>query len=155
MRLSAVLILILTMTAPAALACALPAGAESLRKEAAALINAQRRAEGLPALTSDPRLMQAAQSHACDNAGRRTMSHQGGDGSTLKDRLRRAGYAYRAANENVAMGQRNAETVVASWMASSGHRRNILQRGTREMGIAVALAPDGRPHWVFLSGQSR
>jgi uncharacterized protein YkwD len=155
MRLSLALSVMLSLCAPAALACALPPGAEALRSAAMEQINAQRRAEGLPALTPEPRLMQAAQAHACDNAGRRVMSHQGSDGSSLRDRLRRAGYGFRAANENVAMGQRSADSVVTTWMNSQGHRRNILQRGTRDMGLAVALAADGRPHWVFVSGQAR
>lgn len=150
-----ILSLALSLAAPAALACAMPPDAPALRDAAMARINAARRAEGLRPLAPDPRLMQAAQAHACDNAGRRRMSHQGGDGSDLRDRLRRAGYGFSAANENVAMGQRSAEAVVSGWMASDGHRRNILARATRDMGLALALAGDGRLHWVFVSGQPR
>jgi uncharacterized protein YkwD len=99
--------------------------------------------------------MQAAQGHACDNAARRVMSHQGGDGSDLRGRLRRVDYGFAAANENVAMGYRTAESVVRGWMDSSGHRRNILARSSRDIGLGVALAPDGQLHWVLVSGATR
>ena len=62
------------------------------------------------------------------------MSHIGGDGSRFTDRLHAAGYP-RPGAENIAFGQRTAARVVADWMASSGHRRNILNCAYTTIGV--------------------
>jgi uncharacterized protein YkwD len=145
----------LFLAAAPATACTVPDDLGALVSAAVGRVNAERQAQGLAALSAEPRLMQAAQGHACDNAARRVMSHQGGDGSDLRGRLRRVDYGFAAANENVAMGYRTAESVVRGWMDSSGHRRNILARSSRDIGLGVALAPDGQLHWVLVSGATR
>lgn len=150
-----VLMLVLVWPAGTALACAVPPDRDALVSGAIGLVNAERQGRGLPPLSAEPRLMQAARNHACDNAGRRVMSHEGADGSDLSQRLRRVDYGFSAANENVAMGYRSADSVVRGWMDSSGHRRNILARDTRDIGLGIALASDGRLHWVLVSGAPR
>jgi uncharacterized protein YkwD len=98
-------------------------------------------------------LDRVAQHHACDNARHNRMSHTGSDGSQFGERIRRAGYSYRRANENVALGYNSPATVVAAWMRSPGHRQNVLDRGTQETGLGVAAGRDGRLHWVMVSGR--
>jgi uncharacterized protein YkwD len=142
----------LAITAPAA-ACIAPPGGESLRHEALLWINQERGRAGLVALSPSPVLNQIAQRHACDNAAHNRMSHTGSDGSQFGERILRAGYSYRRANENVALGYSNAAEVVAAWMRSPGHRQNVLDRGTLEMGLGLAQGRDGRLHWVMVSGR--
>lgn len=153
MRLLSVLTLSAMLATPAAIACTLPAGADAMRKAAIAQINAERRAEGLPALRANAQLMQAAQAHACDSAKRRKMDHAGSDGSRFTTRINRTGYVYApgSPNENVAFGYPTAAGVVQGWMTSSGHRRNILSRKISETGIGVAEEPGNRLHWVLVS----
>ena len=72
-------------------------------------------------------------------------AHAGKDGSRLPSRIARQGYSYRSAAENIAAGQKSAGEVVTGWLQSSGHRRNILNCGLTETGIAVVYQPDDRP----------
>ncbi len=96
--------------------------------------NAERVAAGCRALRVDDRLHTAAQRHSVDMAKRKKMSHIGGDGSTFTERIRSAGYR-RPGAENIAFGQPAAASVVAAWMASSGHRRNILNCSYTAIGV--------------------
>ena len=45
------------------------------------------------------------------------------------------GITYRSAGENIAKGYATAEAVVNAWMASDGHRANILSTRYTSMGI--------------------
>jgi uncharacterized protein YkwD len=136
-------------------ACSLPGGANGLRNEVIAGINAQRSANGLAALSQNGNLQEAAQGLACDNAARGAVSHVSADGTRLQGRLRRAGYRFTAASENVYMGGGSAAGAVEWWMGSSGHRANILTQGIRDIGVGIATGGDGRVHWVVNMGRSR
>jgi len=106
----------------------------------------------LSPLRLSAKLDKAAQGHACDNANRRSISHESSDGGTLKTRLRRAGYAFRTAAENTGRGFATGARAVEWWMNSPKHRSNILLRKTREVGIGIALsaAPDSKLHWILV-----
>ena len=147
---------LLSFSAPV-LACNLPSNADALQQEVLAHLNAERRAHGLPAFKLSAKLDKAAQGHACDNARRRSISHDSSDGGTLKTRLKRAGYKYRAAAENTGRGFGTGARAVEWWMNSPKHRGNILLGKVREVGIGIALsdAPDNKLHWVINFGSSR
>ncbi len=68
----------------------------------------------------------------------------------FRARLRKHGIAGAAA-ENVARGQSNVASVVASWQNSRGHRRNMLGNYSRA-GVAVARDPSSgnRPFWTMI-----
>src|SRR5205823_764749 len=88
----------------------------------------------------------AAQGHAAHMAARATMAHVL-DGSTLPDRVNRAGYAYMNIGENVAYnyGYENpAWQLFDGWMKSEPHYRNIMTRDFVEIGVGVAISPSGR-----------
>lgn len=140
-----------------ALACNVPANAESLQAEVLANLNAQRKANGLSALKLSGKLDKAAQGHACDNAARRSISHDSSDGGTLTTRLRKAGYKYRAAAENTGRGFGTGARAVEWWMNSPKHRDNILFPRVKDVGIGIALsdAPDNKLHWVINFGTSK
>jgi len=113
--------------------------------------NRVRESAGLAPLTVSDRLAAAAQGHADDMAGRRRMSHRGGDGSSPFRRMEAAGYRYQRAGENVAQGQRSVAEVMASWMSSPGHKRNILGKFT-EIGAGRATDESGTPYWCVTFG---
>jgi len=113
--------------------------------------NVERARRRLPPLVLDPELGSAAMAHAGDMAGRRRMSHRGGDGSSPFDRIGRAGYRYRAAGENVAYGFDDVGSVMAGWMRSPGHRRNILG-DYAEIGVGRATGKDGAAYWCVTFG---
>ena len=47
------------------------------------------------------------------------------------------GYRYNEVGENLAMGIDDPNEVVAQWLASLGHRDNILSKSFNETGVAV------------------
>lgn len=142
---------------PAAQACTVPANSSAMQQELLTHLNAERRAHGLPALRLSAKLDKAAQGHACDNARRMSISHVSSDGGTLKNRLRRAGYAFRTAAENTGRGFASGARAVQWWMNSSKHRDNILLRKAKEVGIGIAVspAPDNKLHWILVVGASK
>lgn len=152
------------MPAPAAASRCIPAGstgsavlpaAETL-DEAATLVlrevNRERVARELVRLDPDPRLALAAQRHARDMVRRGFFSHVTPEGGGMTTRVRAAGYlrtpAGWALGEVLAWGAGSCSTpaaVVAAWMASPSHRRVLLGRRYRELGVGVALGTPFAP----------
>jgi hypothetical protein len=114
--------------------------------------NARRAAAGLAPLAGDGRLQAAAQYHADRMARAGEMSHQLPGEGDLGARLRGLGYAFLRAGENVAWNQRTVAEVMASWMASAGHRANILG-DFAGAGLAVAYGSDGAPYYCSVFGK--
>jgi uncharacterized protein YkwD len=107
-----------------------------IEQQVVELTNQERLLNGcLTPLTLSSQLSAAARGHSQDMALRNFFSHTGSDGSTMVDRIQRAGYAYTQAAENIAAGQATASEVVASWMSSDSHRVNILNCALREIGV--------------------
>ena len=124
------------------------ADASTVARQALALVN-QARAKArrcgsrshapAPAVVLDATLTSVAAAHARDMARTGRMGHEGSDGSTAAERVTRAGYPWRTVAENVAAGDRTAEAVVQTWLASPGHCSNLMNPDVREMGIASAF----------------
>ncbi|MGW1652640.1 CAP domain-containing protein [Streptomyces atratus] len=102
------------------------------------LVNSERSKAGCSPLTVNAKLTKAAQDHSADMASHRNMSHTGSDGSAPGDRITRAGYRWSAYGENVAYGYTTPESVMAGWMDSPGHKRNILDCSFKEIGVGLA-----------------
>jgi uncharacterized protein YkwD len=111
--------------------------------EMLARVNAERKTVGAPALTANSRLDLAAQRHAEDMLARHYFAHESPEGKTVRERARAAGYDWRAIGENIAEGQLSVDEVMETWMHSPGHRRNILDRDFRELGVGLALGRSG------------
>jgi uncharacterized protein YkwD len=115
------------------------------------LLNLERTRRGVGRLRGDGRLARAAARHSRDMVGRDFFSHVAPGGGTMVDRIRDAGYlagarAY-AMGENLAWGTGRLATplrIVAGWMRSPGHRRNILDGDFRELGVGVVTGAPGR-----------
>lgn len=109
--------------------------------------NNYRQTHGLSALTLNQSLVEAAQGHAVWMAATGKFSHTGENGNSVADRVRAAGYRFGAVGENIAYGYGSVVTVMAGWIKSPGHERNI--RGSyQHVGFGVAPGPDGRLYWV-------
>ncbi len=106
------------------------------RSDVGSQLNAVRAANGLPALSQSAQLTAAAQAHANDMAANRFFSHTGSDNSKPSQRIKRQGYSFCFVAENIAQGQKTPEAVMATWMASSGHRANNLTTQATEYGAA-------------------
>ena len=142
-------ILLLIVTTNCADQAGLAAAAPETAERMLASVNDQRSAAGLTPLTLEPRLSRAAQAHADDMARHGRLDHEGSDGNGLATRLRRVCYAYRSAAENLAAGHGGPEVIVARWMNSPGHRRNLLRAELRHAGVGYARGADGDPYGAY------
>lgn len=134
---------------------------EQVRAATLCLVNRERSAHGEPALRWNVHLVAAAQAHTESMAFGGYFEHVSPNGETPASRMRKAGYIYSSqigyeVGENIAWGSLwlgTPKAVVAAWMASPGHRANILDARFRETGIGVsphlgALAP-GQPGGIY------
>ena len=112
------------------------------------LQNRHRRAYGLRPLRASRSLRRAAAKHARDMVRRNYFGHVSFGGRTVVDRVGRSGYSRRfAAGENIFYGLPPCPSpakVVAAWMASPGHRQQILNPAWREVGIGTIMRPPFR-----------
>lgn len=118
-----------------------PSGDVSVEAELLALINAERTSRGLPPLVQASELTQAARRHSQDMANNNFFSHTGSDGSTAGERISDAGYNWWTYGEIIAAGYPDAESAVAGWMNSPGHRAIILSEAYTEFGAGYATNP--------------
>jgi uncharacterized protein YkwD len=105
------------------------------------LVNQERLNNGnLPPLKHHALLDDSAELHSSNMASRDFFAHCDPDTGTLPwDRMEDAGYFWSAAGENIAAGYTTPEAVMAGWMASTGHRANILSTGSFEIGVGYVL----------------
>lgn len=122
-----------------------------LANEVITRTNAERQKAGCPPVTNDKTLRSVALAHSEDMAERNYFSHTSPEGEGPGDRASAAGYdAY--SGENIALGYGTAEAVVKAWMKSSGHRENILNCTSTEVGVGVADSPRGL-YWTQMFGR--
>jgi len=113
------------------------------------LVNRERTLRGERPLRLNRRLRRAAQAHSVSMAVRDYFDHVGPGGQTPLARLRQVGYISRSRSsyevgENIAWGTGRLATpraIVAAWMASPGHRANILDPRYRETGVGISPHP--------------
>jgi len=113
------------------------------------LVNRERLSHGEGALKANTKLQNAAQGHSEDMSTGDYFEHDGRHGDTPLSRMRAAGYIFSshigyAVGENIAwatLWMASPKEIVAGWMASPGHRANILDATFRESGIGVSPHP--------------
>ncbi|GIF06045.1 CAP domain-containing protein [Actinoplanes siamensis] len=127
------------------------ARARTLMHQVIRLTNRERAAAGCPRLEVDHELIVASVAQSYYMARTRLFSHVWRDGSTFAMRAQRAGYRA-PAGENIAWGYPTAAEVMKAWMASPGHRANILNCGAKSIGAAIVYASDGTPYYTQAFG---
>ncbi|MDP2637129.1 MAG: CAP domain-containing protein [bacterium] len=101
-------------------------------------VNAQRIKTHTGALVTSQTLQRAAQQKADDMAQHTYFSHTSPQGKTPWYWFKNAGYSYSYAGENLAVQYSSTNEVVNSWMQSSGHRANIMNKNFTETGIGIS-----------------
>ncbi len=127
------------------------AGADQLFKsKIIAETNVQRQANGLPALKENIKLSEAAAAKAGDMFKNQYFEHNSPSGVDPGKLVQMYGYDYIAAGENLILGNFASEKeIVADWMASPGHRANILKNRYLEIGVAIIKGQyEGRTVWI-------
>ncbi len=154
-RFAALVALVVTLATPG-LALAWNSNAFSSTDEAllVKLTNQARASAGLPALKVDSTLTSVARWRSQDMIDRDYFSHSiPPNGTKVFDELKRIGYCYTAAGENIGTNNYGddvaTQTIQDGFMGSSGHRANIL--GTwAVIGIGAYKGADGKHVWTVL-----
>jgi len=84
----------------------------------------------------DCKLQQAALGHSRDMAENNFFDHTGSNGLGPGFRIEQQAYQARTWGENIAAGYPTIETVVAAWLLSSGHCRNLMKSDFTDLGMA-------------------
>jgi uncharacterized protein YkwD len=122
---------------------------DRVRAATLCLVNRERATHGERALQANARLEQAAQGHTESMAFGDYFEHVGPRGDTPLSRMRTAGYIYSSqigfeVGENIGWGtlwDATPRAIVAAWMASPGHRANILDARYHDTAIGVSPHP--------------
>jgi uncharacterized protein YkwD len=114
---------------------------EAIALEAVRLTNVEREKAGVPALRVMPELMASSMAKARDFTINHYFDHESPVYGNVQQMLTSFGIRWSAGGENIAVGA-SAESVVARWMDSEGHKKNILNTDFTHIGIG--LAPGNR-----------
>ncbi len=139
----AIPLLVLPAAAGASAAPAAPAGPNVVQQananEILALENAAREKAGCGALSMNGQLTAAAQAHSEDMAKNNFFSHTGSDGSSIAQRVEKAGFSPSIpTEENIHQGGSTSQEVFDSWMGSGPHKAAILNCKWKQTGLAGA-----------------
>ena len=130
----------------------LPIGAaaednDSFTAEVIRLVNAERAKVGAPALREEEELIPAANLRAQEASSK--FSHTRPNGSMWKTVFNEFEILSSYRGENLAYGQRSPSAVVQAWMASEGHRKNILNDAFDHIAVGL-YEKDGVLYWSQL-----
>jgi uncharacterized protein YkwD len=119
--------------------------------DALAQINAYRAENGLKPLRLEARLSVMSRAQARDMIEKQYFGTRGPTGTSLETRLRDAGYAFRQAAQQVAVGYPDGRSVVANWIRRGDSRQVLLSRKLSEAGIGYAERGSGSldHYWVI------
>jgi len=109
-----------------------------------------RMTESLKSLDSDLQLDKIAETKLNDMLLRQYFEHVSPTGEGISGVAKLAGYKFVLIGENLAMGDfKDDEDVTRAWMASPGHRANIMRAGYTRIGVATKKDfLKGRLVWV-------
>jgi len=102
------------------------------------LTNQERAALGVAGLKDNELLAQAATLKAQDMLNMDYFSHNSPEGKTPWYWIRLAGYNYKRAGENLAIGFVDGEEVMQAWKDSPTHNANLINPNYQEIGIGIA-----------------
>lgn len=100
------------------------------------LINAQRTSAGISPLSINSQLQSSAYLKVQDMCNNNYWGHVSPSGKSMGSFVAAAGYSYSMIGENLANGYLTDSAVFSAWMASAGHRANMLNSGYKHLGIA-------------------
>jgi hypothetical protein len=119
--------------------------------------NIERGLQSMNPLKRNSVLDRSAEIKLNDMFSNQYFEHVSPNGSSVSDVANAVGYKFLVIGENLALGNFAGDAkVVAAWMASPGHRENILDKRYTEMGIAVGYGMyKGRMQWLAVQHFAR
>jgi uncharacterized protein YkwD len=112
---------------------------ETMAQEIIRLTNAEREKAGLPALRVMPELMASSQAKAWDFVENQYFEHVSPVYGDVPQMLRAFGVSFVRAAENIYVIDASAKDVFDGWMASEGHRNNILHKNLTHIGVGIEV----------------
>ncbi|MEK3878500.1 CAP domain-containing protein [Paenibacillus sp. FSL M7-0420] len=109
--------------------------ASSYTQQVVALVNKERAAAGLAPVSALDSLNKVAAAKAADMRSNNYFSHTSPTYGSPFDMMSAFGITYKAAGENIAMGQKTPQEVMTAWMNSPGHKANILSTNFNYIGV--------------------
>ena len=132
----------------------------SFEEEVLLLVNKERKKRGRKPLVWKQKLAFAARYHAKDMAVDNYFDHPTKD-AKKRGRLRKicdvferidqfVKGAFFSRAENIAVGEKTPKQVMKDWMSSKGHRRNILDKDARFIGVGFIQMKNSEwgTYWV-------
>ncbi|MDD5357522.1 MAG: CAP domain-containing protein, partial [Candidatus Pacebacteria bacterium] len=115
-----------------------------------ALTNAERAKVSISALKENSLLDADAQKKVQDMFAKQYFEHISPSGVGPGELAKSVGYDYIIVGENLALGNfKDDQSLLSAWMASPGHRENILQSKYKEIGVAVGKGLyEGQETWI-------
>lgn len=86
-------------------------------------------------LSMNPILRCSARLHSLDMYERAYFDHDTPDGIDPFERMAEVGFVGSGGGENIALGQRSPEEVMAAWMDSDGHCANVMRAAFDTIGV--------------------
>jgi uncharacterized protein YkwD len=99
--------------------------------------NQERGKANLPGLVLDPSLMASATAKCADMVKNNYWGHESPSGKTPQDFITEYSPGWHESGENLSSGYDTSDSVVKAWMASPGHKANILDVDFKRVGYAV------------------
>ena len=144
----------------------LPTGNERIKsasitdeKQILAIINSERKKQGMQELIWEEDLARAARYHAYDLATQKYFNHNSYDrknGKLIKvggtfERIHRFYSKTFVNSENIAAGSSNPSGTYKQWYKSPGHYKNMFNRKSEKVGIGIYYDKDSLYgyYWVF------
>ncbi|MDQ0297721.1 putative YkwD family protein [Salibacterium salarium] len=127
---------------------------DELEQEVIKLTNEEREAEGLDPLKRHEKLSEAARDKSEDMRDNIYLEHESPKYGSPFDMMEDYGIDYGRAAENIAStSSPSPKRVVDSWMASEGHRKNIMNSNLTHIGVGLADGDKGTGRWtqMFIS----
>ena len=103
----------------------------------------------------DSTLAKVATAHSKDMADHNFFSHDSRNGTSPFQRIKKAGYRYDFAGENIAAGFHSPASVVKAWLKSPGHCKNLMNRSYDELGVGFATGGTYGTYWTQDFGNPR
>ncbi len=113
--------------------------------------NALRAINGVSPLEYSDKAAECVRRHCEDMSARNYFSHDTPEGVSSAQRMKNMGISYMTCGENLAAGFEDAFGMADGWYNSPGHRRNMLEKNFRYVGIGVA---EGNGTYHIYAGQN-
>lgn len=102
------------------------------------IVNAERISRNLSTMSLNQSLNESATIKAKDILANQYFAHTAPNGTTVDDLVEDTGYQYLKVGENLALGEFVSDSdVMKAWMASPGHKANILDAQFDELGVGI------------------